>query len=99
MVYTLKEFYKAEIYNYPKTNFEMIMQCLTPDVLAVLLSESVSYSSCAMCTKKHMTECDRQCTKHVKEWLSKEPNTKSTIDILRLVKEYANNSDSIMKEE
>lgn len=95
----MNDIYKARINNYPNTNFECIMQELTPTMLAVLLSESVFVNSCNMCTKKDIRVCDKNCSRHIYDWLTSESDQHKLERMLKLLDSYANNSDSIMKEE
>lgn len=93
----MSDVYKVKMSNYPDTNFETIMDNLTPTVLAVLLSESVSINTCKVCSQKIIRDCDHRCMWHMREWLLNTPTDDSVANIIHLIRAYADNSDSIME--
>lgn len=53
------------------TNFEKLIQDMTPERMAGLLLAEWSWNGCDRCSKKH-SECDSQCHEGVLEWLEQE---------------------------
>lgn len=51
------------------SNYSHIMDEMTPEGFAGLISKELYLNSCEFCTQKSVTPCDRQCYKHVLEWL------------------------------
>ena len=52
------------------SNFDHIMREISPEALAGLLSDDFYFNHCNCCSQKDVYPCDRQCYKHVLEWLN-----------------------------
>lgn len=79
------------------TNYEKIMDKMTPEVLAVLISQDVLFNSCLLCEKgpiSYKGVCDHKCYTHIKAWLYRNHSDSSAMkDLLEVIDHYSR-SDS-----
>ena len=62
-----------------KTNFDEMVESLTPEKLGSYMASSLSTNTCVYCAKMGLLKrddpfdpCDYKCTQHTIEWLKKE---------------------------
>lgn len=52
------------------SNYSHIMEEMTPEALAGLLSDELYLNDCKFCSQREITPCDRRCFKSTLEWLN-----------------------------
>lgn len=62
-----------------KTNFDVVVESLTPEILGSYMANSTTTNTCQYCAKMGLLDrnapfdpCDYKCTQHTIEWLKKE---------------------------
>ena len=53
----------------PKTNYDVIMENMDEDTLAMLISGNSQRNECCYCSKNEEVICDRNCFEGIREWL------------------------------
>lgn len=76
------------------SNYERLCEeLLSPEVVAVLLSQSVYINCCLVCSERFVpyeNMCDHECDKHILKWLKSESGDKNPYDnIVKILKTYA----------
>ena len=54
------------------TNYEKIMNDMTPEKLAELISENTLDNPCQFCAYRDETRCGFRCTEGIEKWLKQE---------------------------
>ena len=54
------------------TNYEKIMNDMTPEKLAELLTGNSERNTCLMCAYRNIARCAFQCLDGIEKWLKKE---------------------------
>lgn len=70
------------------TNFDILKEKITPEIMAEILVDSTGMNTCALCKEgarvnhSNNTQCSWECLANIEEWLKKENDSEDILPSL-----------------